>query len=129
MLTSLALQVLHFEQFLKTVQKISPQDDEVEEEGDVGLEDPDSLSDPPEEDWTHAFSEHDFVEIVTSLVSGTVTPESFQDQKICSLMKQYFKYKEETLKGNHGKTAQYYMNVVSYIHNYQMLSRSVRSGN
>lgn len=98
-LVSLALQRLHFESFLK--------DEDVE------------------------ISE-DFAENIEKILSGEVTAELLEkneNKEVVSIMEKYFMYKQRTMKGEHGKTAQFFMMHIQNITNYLLLSRSIRSGN
>lgn len=63
-------------------------------------------------------------EFQANKISGSV----IEDNYLLDVLKQYSEYQKETLEGNHGKTAQYYMIYSKLIDNYLILQRSIRSG-
>lgn len=48
---------------------------------------------------------------------------------LISLFEKYVEYKNKTLIGEHGKTAQFYMIYINLVNHYFMLCRSIRTGN
>lgn len=54
---------------------------------------------------------------------------SFQEPELKDLFEKYIQYKKLTLNGDHGKTAQYYMQYVQLIDYYLLLNSSIRTNN
>ena len=57
------------------------------------------------------------------LLDETITNDELQQ-----VIEKYHDFKEETLLGHHGKTAQYYIMYTNLVDNYLVLERSIRSG-
>jgi len=47
------------------------------------------------------------------------------DSELLAIIEKYLKFKQDTLNGIHGKTAQYYVMYIEFV-NYLMFTRSIR---
>lgn len=82
-----------------------------------------------------SFLEHEKIEISDDIyqelqrLKSCQTPIFFiHDEKLKELCANYAKFEEQTLHGDFGKTAQFYMVYVKLVHYYLTLSRSIRLG-
>lgn len=54
---------------------------------------------------------------------------SFEQAELLDILEKYEQFKMQTLQGEHGKTAQYYMLYVKFIDYYLLLNTSIRTSN
>lgn len=96
---ALGLRILHFEAFLETFQEGLPENYSV---------------------------------ILENMQKKKLKPSDFENEdekKIAWIMDEYCKYEKNTMSGDHGKTAKFYMIYIQQIQNQFDLSRSIRTGN
>lgn len=67
-------------------------------------------------------------EEVTRLNTCSMAFFEIQDEELEKLLNDYCIYKQQTLKGEFGKTAQFYLIYINLVHYYLTLSRSIRTG-
>lgn len=102
-LMAVGLQILHFDQFLKTKQV--------------------------ERDFLKEQIFDDLLQYQDLAVShSTTTAELLPNQELSRLLSSYQKFVDKTRQGDHGKTAQFYMTYIQLVNYYVILSRSIRMG-
>lgn len=68
------------------------------------------------------------IEELCTFQSETSLNNMLENEEISDILIKYLRYKEDTKNGKFGKTAQYYMMYIDFIHYYLMLTRSIRMG-
>ncbi|GBP86801.1 hypothetical protein EVAR_99881_1 [Eumeta japonica] len=102
-LMAVGLQILHFDQYLKTKQL---QHDFLKEQIYDGL-----------------LQYQDF-----EVSHSTMTAELLPNEKLSRLLSSYQKFVDKTRQGDHGKTTQFYIIYIQLVNYYIILSRSIRMG-
>uniref|UniRef100_A0A6P7FRI3 Uncharacterized protein LOC114331907 n=1 Tax=Diabrotica virgifera virgifera TaxID=50390 RepID=A0A6P7FRI3_DIAVI len=67
-------------------------------------------------------------ELLDTIFIEKVSPLTFENEDLSKLIKKYIAYKEKTVAGDHGYTAQFYIILMNLIQNYLIFSRSIRTG-
>ena len=72
---------------------------------------------------------NDVIGEVERLQNCEISAFEIENENLKELMNNYNIYKQQTLNGEHGKTAQFYLIYINLLHHYLDLSRSIRTGN
>ena len=59
-----------------------------------------------------------FVEFIAKIQVEKVSADDFENTELSMILDKYFKYKNDTLNGNHRKTAQFHMTYVELVNYY-----------
>lgn len=68
------------------------------------------------------------VDYLSKIQSQKASSSTFNDEEFLVMNHKYLEFKEETLNGVYGKTAQFTMMYVNFVDYYQMFTRSIRVG-
>ncbi|CAG5017438.1 unnamed protein product [Parnassius apollo] len=118
-LLSGALQVLHFEEYLSQAKRSSETlDEDSDAENGNNFSDSENIFETLNEDLESVMNNSCEVNERLAL------PDSLQN-----LLKNYKEFREETLRGGHGRTAQYYLQYTELVNLYLRFSRSIRCSN
>ncbi|CAH1107673.1 unnamed protein product [Psylliodes chrysocephalus] len=71
----------------------------------------------------------DVIEEVKRLQNSEISSFHIENEELKELINSYGIYKQQSLNGEHGKTAQFYLIYINLINYYLNLSRSIRTGN
>lgn len=72
-------------------------------------------------------SEH-VIDFLKEIQSKNVCTDKITDAELLAVIKKYLEFKQDTLDGIHGKTAQYYVMYIEFVNYYLMFTRSIRVG-